>query len=82
MLGTWASLVAQLVKDPPASAGGVRQAGSTLGQEDSPGEGNDNLLQYSSLENSMDSWAWWAMVHRFTKSQTLLITHTSCISLN
>ena len=34
MLGTWASLVVQLVKDPPASAGGVRQAGSTLGQED------------------------------------------------
>jgi len=25
-----------------------------LGQEDAPGEGNGNLLQYSYLENSMD----------------------------
>ena len=28
----------------------------------SPGEGNDNLLQYSCLENSMDSGAWRATV--------------------
>ena len=26
----------------------------SLGQEDSPGEGNGNLLQYSCLENAMD----------------------------
>ena len=29
----------------------------------SPGEGNDNPLQYSCLENSMDRIAWWAIVH-------------------
>ena len=28
-----------------------------------PGEGNDNPLQYSCLENSMDRGAWWAIVH-------------------
>ena len=27
-----------------------------------PGEGNDNPLQYSCLENSMDRGAWWATV--------------------
>ena len=29
----------------------------------SPGEGNDNTLLYSCLENSMDRGAWWAPVH-------------------
>ena len=28
-----------------------------------PGEGNDNPLQHSCLENSMDRGAWWASVH-------------------
>ena len=28
-----------------------------------PGEGNGNPLQYSCLENPMDSGAWWAAVH-------------------
>ena len=34
------------------------------------GEGNGNPLQYSSLENSMDSGAWWAIVYGVAKSQT------------
>ena len=38
------------------------------GQEDPPGEGNGNPLQYSCLENSMDRGAWWAAVHGVTKS--------------
>ena len=29
----------------------------SLGQEDSPGEGNGNLLQYPCLENPMDEGA-------------------------
>ena len=29
----------------------------------SPGEGSNNLLQYSCLENPMDKGAWWATVH-------------------
>ena len=31
-------------------------------------EGNDNPLQYSCLENSMDRGAWWATVHVATES--------------
>ena len=38
----------------------------------SPGEGSDNPLQYSCLENSMDIRAWWAIVHGVTKSWTRL----------
>ena len=44
----------------------------SLGQEDSPGEGHGNPLQYSCLENSMDRGAWWATVHGVTKSWTHL----------
>ena len=36
----------------------------------SPGGGNDNLLQYSCLENSMDRGAWQFTVHGVAKSQT------------
>ena len=36
------------------------------------GEGNDNQLQCSCLENSMDREAWQATVHGVTKSQTRL----------
>ena len=43
-----------MVKNPSASAGGARDAGSISGSGRSPGERNGNLLQYSCLENSMD----------------------------
>ena len=36
------------------------------------GEGNDNPLQYSCLENPMDGGAWWAIVHGVEKSGTQL----------
>jgi len=39
----------------------------SLGQEDSPGGGNGNPLQYSCFGNPMDRGAWWARVHRVTK---------------
>ena len=35
-----------------------------------------NPLQYSCLENPMDRGAWWATVHRVTKSQTWLSDFT------
>ena len=62
-----ASLVAQMVKHPPASAG---DPGSIPGSGRSPGEGNGNPLQYSCLENSMDRGAWQATVHGVAKSRT------------
>ena len=40
-----------------------------------PGDGNGNMLQYSYLENSMNTRAWWATVHRVAKSQTQLPVH-------
>ena len=42
----------------------------------SPGGGNGNPLQRSCLEYPMDRGAWWAEVHRVTKSRTQLSTHT------
>ena len=43
---------------------------TSLGHEDSPGEGNGNSLQYSYLENPMDGGAWWATPHGVSKSWT------------
>ena len=42
-----------VVKNPPANAGDIRDAGSIPGWGRSPGGGNGNPLQYSCLENSM-----------------------------
>ena len=66
ILLSWASLVAQLVKNPPA----MRETWVwSLVWEDpfSPGEGNSYPLQYSDLENSVD-----CIVHGVTNSQTQL----------
>ena len=61
-----------MVKNLPANAGDIRDAGSIPGLGRSPGEGHGNPLQYSCLENPMDRGAWWAVVHRVAKSQTQL----------
>ena len=42
---------------------------SIPGLERSPGEGNGNALQYSCLENPMNTGAWRATVHRVAKIQ-------------
>ena len=55
-----ASLAAQLVKNLKASIGDAEDMGSILGLGKSLGEENGNLVQYFSLENSMDREAWWA----------------------
>ena len=54
--------MALVVKNLPANAGDVRDAGSIHGSGRFPGEGNDYPLQYSCLENSMDREAWQATV--------------------
>ena len=63
-LHSWASLVAQLVKNPHANAGDLGSI-PVLGR--SPGEGKGYPLQYAGLGNSMD-----CIVHRVAKSQTRL----------
>ena len=79
--------MALVVKNPSINAGDIREAGSFPGSGRSPGEGNGNPLQYSSLENPTDGGFSLAAVHGVTKSQTRLKglgTHTkpvesSCI---
>ena len=62
--------MALVVKNLPANAGDIRDAGSILGILRSPGEGNGNPLQCFCLENPMDRGAWWATVCGVTNSQT------------
>ena len=57
-----------VVKNPSADAGDIRDTGSILGSGRSPGEGHDNPLQYSYLENPMNREAWWATVRRVAES--------------
>ena len=61
-----ASLVAQMVKNPPAMPETMVRS---LGGEEPLEEGNGNPLQCSGLENSMDRGTWWATVHRVMKNQ-------------
>ena len=51
------SQVTIMVKNLSANVGDARDEVSIPGLERSPGTGNDNLLQYSCLENSMDRGA-------------------------
>ena len=59
-----------MVKNPPALAGGSRDAGLIPESERAPGGGHGNPLQYSCLENPMDRGASWATVHRVAKNHT------------
>ena len=83
MAGTRASQVAAGVKNLPANAGDVRNGDLIPGLGRPPGEGHGNPLQYSCLENPMDSEAWQATVHGVAKSWTELSEfhfHTRCRS--
>ena len=66
-----------MVKNPPANSGDSRDVGLSPGSGRSPGVGNGNLFQDSSLENSVDRGAWQDRVHGVTKSQTPLRTQHS-----
>ena len=73
------SQVALEVKNLSANAEDTRDgwAGGTISKSGrSPGGGNGNPLQYSCLQSSMDSRAWWAIVHGVAKSQTRLSDFT------
>ena len=67
-----ASQVALVVKNLPASAGDNKRLWFDSWVRRSLGDGHGNPLQYSCLENSMDRGAWWATVHKVTKSWTQL----------
>ena len=56
-----------VVKNLPANTGDARDAGLIHGSGRSPGGGNDNSLQNSSLGNHMDRGVWQATVNGVTK---------------
>ena len=58
----WASQVALVVKNPPANAAEIRDAGSISESGRCPGGGRRNPPQYSCLENPIDRGAWQATV--------------------
>ena len=59
-----------VVKNLTANEGDSRDQGSILGLGRSPAGGNGNPLQYSYLENFMDSGAWEFTIHGATESDT------------
>ena len=61
-----------LAANESACSGGDLASIPGLGR--SPGEGKGYPLQYSFLENSMDSGAWWATISGVAKS-----THWKCV---
>ena len=65
---SWASLVAQTVKNLPAMG--------RPGLGTSPGGGQGNPVQYSCLENPVNRGAWWATFHGVAKSRTQLSDFT------
>ena len=62
--------------DSKVSACNVRDLDSIPGSGRSPGEGNSNPLQYSCLENPMDTGTWQVTVHGVAKNQTRLSDFT------
>ena len=63
-----------MAKNLPAKAGDVRDEGSIPGLGRSPGEGNDNPVQQSCLENPMDRGAWQASLQGRKESDMTEVT--------
>ena len=57
-------------KESACNAGATGDTGSIPGSGRSPGGGHGNPLQYSCLENPLDTGVWWATIHRVAKSRT------------
>ena len=66
----WASLVAQVVKNPPANAKDIRDAGLIPGLGRFPGGWHGSPLRDSCLENPMERGAWQNTAHRIAQSWT------------
>ena len=63
-----------VVKNPPAN---TRDAGLIPGLGRSPGEGDDNPLQYSCPGNPIDRGAWWVPAHGVAKESAQLSDTTT-----
>ena len=66
-----------MVKNLLANAG---DTGSISGSGRSLGEGNENPLQYSCLENPMERGGWWAVLHGVTKESDTTSVQFSSVS--
>ena len=66
-----------VVKNTPASAREIRDAGSIPGLGRASGEGNGSPPQYSCLENPMDRGPRQATICGVAKSWTQLVTDTT-----
>ena len=73
---SWGFPGGTVVKESLASSGDAGDVSSTPGSGRSSGEGNGNPLQYSCLENSMDSGTWCVIVHGVAESD---ITKHACM---
>ena len=60
----WGFPGGSVIKNMPANTGDTSWI---PGSGRSPGEGNDNPLQYSCLGNPMNRGSWWATVYGVTK---------------
>ena len=69
IISHWVSQVALVKKNLPVSEGYIRDAGSVLGSERSPGGEQDNALLYSCLGNPMGRGTLWATVNRVTRDR-------------
>ena len=79
---TWGFPSGASGKESTSNAGDTRETWIwSLVWEGSPGEGNDNPLQYSCLGNPMDRGAWRATVPGVTKSQKWLSTWAAQMTL-
>ena len=74
-----ASQMALLVKNLPANAGDIRDAGLIPGSGRSRGGGHGNPLQYSWLGNPMDKGACWATVHSVAELNTTEVILHACM---
>ena len=66
--------VVLVIKNPPANARYIRDVALIPGSGRSLGEGNDNPLQYSCLENLTGIGAWRVIVHRVAELDTTVKT--------
>ena len=76
------SLGATSGKEPVCQYRRPKRHGVIPGSGRSPGEWLGNPFHYSCLENPMDRGAWWATVHRVTKSWTQLKRLSMCSFLD
>ena len=81
LTGILRNRASQMVKNPPANAGDIRDLGLIPGSGRSPGGGHGNPPQYSCLKNPMDRGAWWVTVHGVTESQMRSLSTPTCLGI-